>query len=74
MSKNLDHRSCGTTCRIVLLGFIVGTIIFIATEKLTGGEWITGVLGLLAGYVFRDGVTKAAEAYRDSKQPPSPMP
>ncbi len=63
--KNLDYRPCGTTCRLVLLGFFVGTFIFVLTDKLSGAEWITGVLGLLAGYALRDAVTKAAEAYRD---------
>jgi hypothetical protein len=51
------------------LGFFVGTFIFILTEKLTGSEWITGVLGLLAGYVLRDGITKAAEAYKEKGTP-----
>jgi len=65
MSDNLAYRGYkSVTFKLVLLGFITGSV-FLIYGYITGSEWVTGVLGLLAGYVLRDGVSKAAEAYRD---------
>ena len=71
---NLDYKGRkSTTFQLVLLGFITGTalIIFVFID---GNQWVTGVLGLLTGYVMRDAVKSAAEAYRDKGiQPPPPQ-
>lgn len=68
MAKNVEYRGWrSVTVGLVLMGFITGTLIFVFSNKLSGDEWVTGVLGLLAGYIVRDGLTKAAEVYRDRR-------
>jgi len=69
--KNLAYRGLKSwTLRLVLLGYFTGTYIFIMTDKLTGSEWVTGVLGLLATYVLKESAAKASEAYRDKPVEP----
>ena len=64
--KNLDYRGAkSSTFRIVIFAFIVGTILLVL-DKITGSEWVTGVLGLVGSYVLKESVAKVAEAYRDS--------
>lgn len=70
--SNLAYRGGkSTTLNLVLLGFTTGTGLLLSGH-ITGSEWITGVLGLLTGYVLRGGIAAAAEAYRDKgKQAPA---
>lgn len=49
-----------TTYQLVLLSLLLGTLL-VLLGKLTGGEWTTGVLGLVAAYVVRDLGARAAE-------------
>ena len=63
--SNLDYRGQkSTTFKLVLLGFTTGTALLL-WDKITGDQWVVGVLGLLTGYVLKEGVAKVAEAYRD---------
>jgi hypothetical protein len=69
--SNLHYRGTkSTTYKLVLLSFLTGTGLLLHGD-ITGGEWVTGVLGLVAGYVARDIGAKSAEAYRDKGQPTS---
>jgi hypothetical protein len=67
---NVSYRGFkSVTFFLVMLGYLTGTwLVWIGT--ITGTEWVNSVLGLLAGYVIRDGVSKAAEAYRDKPNTP----
>lgn len=68
---NLDYKGAkSTTFQLVLLGFVTGTGLIIA-GYIDGNQWVTGVLGLLSGYVLRDAVKSASEAYRDKGSPPA---
>jgi len=63
--SNLDYRGTkSVTYKLVLLGFATGTALLLSGH-ITGENWVTGVLGLLTGYVVRDAAAKIAEAYRD---------
>ncbi len=63
--KNLDYRGAKSlTFRLVLLGFLTGTGLLMI-DKLSGAEWVTGVLGLIVTYVIKEATAKASEAYRD---------
>lgn len=67
--SNLAYRGHkSTTLHLVLLGFFTGTGLLL-TGHINGGEWVTGVLGLLTGYVLKGGIAAAAEAYRDKSKP-----
>ena len=71
---NLQYKGRkSTTFQLVLLGFVTGTAL-IVFGYIDGNQWVTGVLGLLTGYVMRDAVKSAAEAYRDKGVPPQPPP
>ena len=67
--KNVEFRMFGATMRLVVLVLLISTAL-IVMGKLTGSEWVTLTMGLVGGWVLRDGATKAAEAYRDTKVPP----
>ena len=71
---NLDYKgSKSTTFQLVLLGFVTGTAL-IVFGYIDGNQWVTGVLGLLTGYVMRDAVKSFSEAYRDKGTQPPPQP
>lgn len=67
--RNVEYRMFGATMRLVIFVFIVATAL-IVIDKLTGSEWVTLTMGLVGGWVLRDGAAKASEAYRDTKMPP----
>lgn len=68
--RNLDYRGTqSTTFKLVLLCFLTGTALLVG-GYISGSEWVTGIIGLVSGFVLRDGVAKAAEAYRDKGAQP----
>jgi len=65
MAKNLDYRGDNSlTYRIVRNVFIVGTILLVL-DYIKSNDWVTGIIGLVTAWVVKDGVTKAAEVYRE---------
>lgn len=72
--RQLDYRGTkSSTFKLVLFAFVTGTLMLVL-EKISGSEWVTGVLGLVASYVVKDSVASMAEAYRDAKTPPPTAP
>lgn len=68
--KQLEYRGMkSSTFKLVLFVFVVGTLMLVL-GKISGSEWVTGVIGLVASYVIKDSVASMSEAYRDSKVPP----
>ena len=63
--NNLEYRGTKSlTYKLVLLGFLTGTALLLFGE-ISGGQWVTGVLGLIGTYVVKEAASKASEAYRD---------
>lgn len=63
--KSLDYRGHrSTTLWLVLFIWAVTTGLLLA-GILEAEHWVTVTMGGVFGWVLRDGVTKAAEAYRD---------
>jgi len=64
--KNLEYRGTkSSTFQLVLFAFLMATLMLVL-NKITGSEWVTGALGMVGAYALKEGVTKCAEAYRDS--------
>lgn len=64
--KNLDYRGTkSSTFQLVLFAFLVATLMLVL-NKITGPEWVNGALGMVGAYALKEGIAKAAEAYRDS--------
>lgn len=61
--SNLEYRGHNSsTFRLVLFCFVVGTALLLF-GKISGGDWVTGVIGLVSAYVVKEAVAKGAEAY-----------
>jgi hypothetical protein len=61
--SNLQYRGYRSiTLQLVLLAFVTGTVL-VVLHYISADNWVNGVLGMLAAYVARDGMSKAAEAY-----------
>ena len=55
-----DYRGWkGTKAGLTLLTLLLGTVM-LAIDKLTGGEWIMGVVGLVGIYVAGDVTSRFA--------------
>jgi len=64
---NLSYKGYrSVTFSLVLLGFVTGTTLLVC-QYITETTWRDAVLGLLSGYVIRDGISKVAEAYMMKK-------
>ena len=65
--SNLTYKGWRSiTLQLVIMGFFTGTALLLGGYI---GEvtWKDAVLGMLAGYIVRDGVSKVAEAYLTKK-------
>ena len=61
--SNLEYRGHNSsTFRLVLFCFLTGTALLLV-GKITGGDWVTGVIGLVSAYVIKESIAKGAEAY-----------
>ena len=73
-ASNITYKGYkSTTLHLVLLAFFTGTGLLLI-DKIDANTWSTSVLGILAGYVIRDGVSKIAEAYYGKKIAAMPGP
>lgn len=63
--KNLDYRAWGTTLKLVLGVWATFLILFVL-GKVSEATLVSITTGGVFAWVLRDGIAKAAEAYRDS--------
>lgn len=70
-STNSYRGAKSTTFILVLMGFWTGTTLLV-TGFITAPIWETSVLGLLSGYIIRQAIGSAAEAYVATKAPITP--
>lgn len=66
-TSNITYKGFrSVTFNLVLLGYVTGTALLVF-GFITPEIWETGVLGMLTGYIIRDGVSKIAEVYYQKK-------
>lgn len=62
MSGMNEYRGArGTKFKLVVAVLVVGTVMLVI-GKLTGDQWITGVIGLVGSYILGDVGGRFAEA------------
>jgi hypothetical protein len=64
--RNIEYRMFGATMRLVVFVFVVATGLLLF-KAIDAPQWLNITISLVGGWVLRDGVTKAAEAFRDTR-------